>query len=83
MYVSMLLSPYLPTFPPLRPPPSCVHKSVLNVCVSIAALQIGASVYSMALKVSAPIPLAGADHMNKSKIHRAEEHSPYMEVNIC
>ena len=38
----MLLSPYPPPTPP-HPPchPSHVHKSVHNVCVSIAALQIG------------------------------------------
>ena len=42
IYISMLLSPYPPPTPP-HPPchPSHVHKSVHNVCVSIAALQIG------------------------------------------
>ena len=39
MYISLLLSPYIPA-----PPPSCVHKSVLNVCISIAALQVGSLV---------------------------------------
>ena len=43
MYVSMLLSPYLPPSPS---PDSCVHNSVLHVCVSIDALQIGSSVPS-------------------------------------
>ena len=38
MYVSMLFSPYLPHSP--SSPTSCVHKSILNVCISIAALQI-------------------------------------------
>ena len=38
-YVSTLLSPFVPlSFP------HCVHKSVLCVCVSIAAVQIGSSV---------------------------------------
>ena len=36
----MLLSPYIPPSPSS---PLCVYKSVLIVCVSIAALQIGSS----------------------------------------
>ena len=37
MYVSMLLSQFIP------PAPSPFHKSVLYVCISTAALQIGSS----------------------------------------
>ena len=44
MYVSLLLSPYLPTSPSSFP--SCVPKSVLNICVSTAALQVVSSVPS-------------------------------------
>ena len=48
VYVSMLLSPYLLPFPSSSPSTTnCDHKSVLNVCVSIAALQIGSSVPSI------------------------------------
>ena len=36
VYVSMLLSQFLPLSPPL-----CVHKSILYFCISITALQIG------------------------------------------
>ena len=45
MYVSMLLSPYNPASP--SSPPLCVHKSVLNVYVSIASLCIISSVPSL------------------------------------
>ena len=48
VYVSMLLSPYplpFPSFPPSTT--RCDHKSVLNVCISIAALQIDSSVPSI------------------------------------
>ena len=45
MYVSKLLSPYIPpSHSSYHPPPAHVHKSVLYVYVSIAALQIGSSV---------------------------------------
>ena len=45
MYVSMLLSPYMPPSPSF-PHPSSAHKSVLKVSVSTAALQMGWSVPS-------------------------------------
>ena len=44
MYVSTLLTPFIPPSP--SPAPDGVHKSVLCVCISIAALQIGSSVPS-------------------------------------
>ena len=44
MCVSMFFSSYIPPSP--SSPTSHVHKSVLNVCVSTAALQIGSSVPS-------------------------------------
>ena len=44
MYISMLLSPYPPLS--LSPSANCVHKSVLYVCIYIAALQKGSSVPS-------------------------------------
>ena len=43
VYASMLISPFVPPSPS---PTHCVHKSVLYVCVSIAALQIGSSLSS-------------------------------------
>ena len=42
VYISMLLSPFIPPSPSL----SRVHMSVLHVCISIAALKIGSSVTS-------------------------------------
>ena len=40
VYASMLLSPFLSPSPSSLPS-TCVHKSLLYVCISIAALQIG------------------------------------------
>ena len=44
VYVSMLLSPSVPLS--LSHPVPCIHKSVLYVCISTTALQIGSSVPS-------------------------------------
>ena len=39
VYMSMLLSQFIPPFPPH----CCVHESILYLCISIPALQIGSS----------------------------------------
>ena len=52
VYVSMLLSPYIPPSPSSlhpTPTPCRVQKSVLYVCVSIAAQHVGSSVTTKGL----------------------------------
>ena len=63
MHVSMLLSPYIPPSSSLYP--SHVHKSVLYVCASIAALQIS-SFRSEQIRSVAQSCLTLCDPMNRS-----------------
>ena len=55
IYVSMLLSPFVPPSPSFPQLTSHVHKSVLYVCISTDALQIGPSIKNKILKISRKI----------------------------
>ena len=70
IYVSMLLSPFVPPSPSFPQLTSHVHKSVLYVCISTDALQIGPSIKNKFLKISRKIHTHTHTHTKKNQTSR-------------